>query len=426
MRGKLVLSLLAVGALGAGGAFYLLRHDHAASHAGHDHDHHHGGHAHAAPHDEAPRGPHGGWLLRDGIFQAELAIVAAAGAEEFRAWFVHGGQSLAPGSVKLTVTATRPGSEPEAFMFSAEAGYLRSTATVSEPHSFDLTVVADYSGRTYRWTFSAPELQARIPAAAAARAGLVTEAAGPATLRELLTVYGEVKLNAHRTARATARYDGLVREARKAQGGRVSADEVLAVIETNDTLARLEVKAPIAGTITERHVTAGETVLAAAPLYSLANFDEVWIDLAIPARERGRVRPGQTVLLHGGSEPITATLASLLPAATPDNQALVARVVAANTQGRWHPGLVVKASIVLAETTVPVAVKESGLQTLGDFQVVFSQHGELYQGRPLELGRRSDGFAEVLSGLRAGERYVTQNSFLLKAEIGKAGATHEH
>lgn len=85
-----------------------------------------------------------------------------------------------------------------------------------------------------------------------------------------------------------------------------------------------------------------------------------------------------------------------------------------------------KAEVTLSEETVPVAVRESALQTLADFTVVFSQHGDVYQARPLELGRRSGGLVEVLKGLKAGERYVTENSYLIKADIGKAGAAHEH
>ena len=75
---------------------------------------------------------------------------------------------------------------------------------------------------------------------------------------------------------------------------------------------------------------------------------------------------------------------------------------------------------------VPQLKSVSAVQTLFDFTVVFSQHGDVYQARPLTLGRRGGGFIEVLKGLTAGERYVVENSFLIKADIGKAGASHDH
>ncbi len=62
-----------------------------------------------------------------------------------------------------------------------------------------------------------------------------------------------------------------------------------------------------------------------------------------------------------------------------------------NPERRWRPGLFVKAEITLAEVTVPVAVKASAIQTLFDFTVGFSQHDEIYQARPRELGRRTGG-----------------------------------
>jgi cobalt-zinc-cadmium efflux system membrane fusion protein len=58
--------------------------------------------------------------------------------------------------------------------------------------------------------------------------------------------------------------------------------------------------------------------------------------------------------------------------------------------------------------------------------VVFSRHGDVYQGRPVRLGRRSGEYVEVERGLAAGETYVTEGSYLIKADIAKAGASHDH
>jgi len=130
--------------------------------------------------------------------------------------------------------------------------------------------------------------------------------------------------------------------------------------------------------------------------------------------------------LDDGAPAAAGPIAWLAPTSSSEAQTLVARVVLPNPDARWRPGLFVKADITLATHAVPVAVRESALQTLFDFTVVFTQHGEVYQARPLELGRRSGGYVEVLKGLAAGERYVTENSFLIKADIGKSGASHDH
>jgi cobalt-zinc-cadmium efflux system membrane fusion protein len=425
MKLKLPLTILAILALGGGLAYFLLANGTAGTAAadGHD-DHGHDEHAE----EEEEKGPHGGRLLTDGNFVMELAIFEQGVPPEFRAWFIKDGQPVAPGSVKLTVELKRPGGVTDTYTFTPESDYLRGNAEVYEPHSFDYSISAEHAGLSHRWEFAAPEMQVTISADAAQLAGVVAEPAGPATMSETLSVYGQVKLNANKVARAVPRFGGIVREARKALGDTVTADEVVALVETNQSLATIEVKAPLAGIIVDRDVNAGETVPDGTALYTIADLADVWVDLNVPKRDQARVKVGQSVVIHAddGGADATGTISWISPVSSAEAQTLIARVVLANPEQRWRPGLFVKAQISLSEERVPVAVKESALQTLFDFTVVFSQHGDLYQARPLELGRRGGGYVEVLKGLKAGERYVTENSFLIKADIGKSGASHDH
>ncbi len=80
----------------------------------------------------------------------------------------------------------------------------------------------------------------------------------------------------------------------------------------------------------------------------------------------------------------------------------------------------------IAEHPVPLAVKRSGLQSFRDFTVVYAQIGDEYEVRMLDLGRQDREWIEVLGGLEPGTRYVTENSYVLKADIEKTGATHDH
>jgi membrane fusion protein, heavy metal efflux system len=424
MSWKLPVTILAVLALGGAGAYFLIHQNPAPAAAG-GHDHH--GHEESAT-AEVEKGPHGGRLLQDGNFTVELAIFEQGVPPEFRAWFTSAGKPVAPGAVKLEVELKRPGGAVDRFTFTPEGDYARGSAEVAEPHSFDYSILAEHAGISHLWEFAAPEMQSTISAAAATRAGVVVEAVGPATIVDSLVVYGQVKLNANKIARAVPRFAGIVREARKAIGDTVSAGEVVALVETNQSLVSIEVKAPIAGVIVERDVNAGETVVDAATLYTIADLSDVWIDLNIPRRDHARVKVGQLVkiLADDGGTPATGKIDWIAPTGSAEAQTLTARVVLPNPEQRWRPGLFLKAEVTMAEMTVPVAVKTSALQTLFAFTVVFSQHGEIYQARPLLLGRRSGGYVEVLKGLKAGERYVTGNSFLIKADIGKSGASHDH
>jgi cobalt-zinc-cadmium efflux system membrane fusion protein len=91
-----------------------------------------------------------------------------------------------------------------------------------------------------------------------------------------------------------------------------------------------------------------------------------------------------------------------------------------------RPGQFVRGRITLAEHAVPLAVRLAALQRFRDFQVIFARIGDTYEVRMLELGRRDSEWVEVLGGLAPGTEYVTANSYLIKADIEKSGASHDH
>jgi cobalt-zinc-cadmium efflux system membrane fusion protein len=87
--------------------------------------------------------------------------------------------------------------------------------------------------------------------------------------------------------------------------------------------------------------------------------------------------------------------------------------------------LYVTAEILLGTTALPLGVKSEALQTLDERTVVFVHEGDGFEPRPVEVGRNDGDVTEILSGISAGERYATKNSFILKAELGKGEAGHE-
>jgi cobalt-zinc-cadmium efflux system membrane fusion protein len=109
-----------------------------------------------------------------------------------------------------------------------------------------------------------------------------------------------------------------------------------------------------------------------------------------------------------------------------ETRTATAHVAIDNSDGLWRPGIFVTVRLVQEEFTVSVAVRSEAIQRIRDWDVVFIQDGNLYEARPLELGRRGEEWVEVLAGLSAGQRYVSKNSFLIKADILKSGATHDH
>ncbi len=136
---------------------------------------------------------------------------------------------------------------------------------------------------------------------------------------------------------------------------------------------------------------------------------------------------GQPVRIRAAThDAVTETVIDRLLPLTTRGQSVVARASIANPDGSWRPGMAVEGDVTLDERQASLAVKESGLQRFRDFTVVFAQIGETYEVRMLELGTRDGEYVEVLSGLKPGTSYVTEQSFLIKADIDKSGASHDH
>ena len=104
----------------------------------------------------------------------------------------------------------------------------------------------------------------------------------------------------------------------------------------------------------------------------------------------------------------------------------VARVALDNRDRRWVAGQYLQGQVQVRSIQVPLAVKRAGLQAFRDFTVVFEQVGDTYEVRMLELGRQDETWIEVLGGLKPGVKYVAANSYLIKADIEKSGASHDH
>ena len=78
---------------------------------------------------------------------------------------------------------------------------------------------------------------------------------------------------------------------------------------------------------------------------------------------------------------------------------------------------------VSPESTVYEALQMMNEKHIGS---VFVKEGEEYRFAPLTLGRSDGKYIEVISGIRAGQEYVSKNSYLIKADIEKSEAEHEH
>lgn len=263
---------------------------------------------------------------------------------------------------------------------------------------------------------------ARISDAAAARVGIRRAVAGPAEIRERLPLYGTVKPNAERVREVVARFPGAIRSVGKAIGDSVAKGETLATIESNDSLQTYAVAAPMAGTITAREADPGEQA-GSEVLFSITDLSTVWVELSLFPADVAKVKRGQPVEIASADGRLKGEGRIELVGALGDaaSQSLTARVGLDNAARQWTPGLFVNAQVALGHDAVAVAIEPGALQTLDGLPTVFVPVAGGYAPRAVSLGRSDGERIEILSGLAAGDAYVAAGSFVVKAELGKAG-----
>jgi cobalt-zinc-cadmium efflux system membrane fusion protein len=236
-----------------------------------------------------------------------------------------------------------------------------------------------------------------------------------------------VHANGNRLAHIVPRFPGIAVEVRANAGDRVEAGDTLAVIESSDSLANYTLKTLIGGVVLSKHLTRGEAVDREKQAFVIADLSTVWVELSVYQRELPQLALGQRVHVHAGSQGSAAdgAISYLTPAVDPVTRSATARVVLENPERRFLPGMFVTAHVLDPEPA-QVAVPREAIQSIEGRHGVFVATPGGFALREVALGREGETTSEVLSGLAAGERIAVTHTFLLKAELARAEATHEH
>lgn len=385
------------------------------------------GEAHEAAAAEYERGPHRGRLLRDGDFALEITLYEEGPAPLFRLYAYKEDKPVDPKGVQVSIALTRLGPKIDRFTLVPEADYLTSPAIVTEPHSFDVSVAATYEGKAHKWAYSSYEGRTTITADAARAGGVTTERAASAMLGETLPINGRVEIIPEGQSDVIARYPGRVVSLNAELGQRVRRGQILARVESSESLQTYAVTAPIAGVIVKKNVTTGG-MTGNEPILVVADPTKLHAEFFLYPRDAERVRVGQRVevVSLAGDHRLVSAVEAILPTADLTNQTLIAHVHLTNPGEAWRPGLGVKGVVSVGTTAAPLAVRTKAIQPFRDFEVVYAKVGNTYEVRMLEIGRRTPEWTEVLGGLEPGTEYVVDGAFLIRADIDKSGASHDH
>lgn len=255
--------------------------------------------------------------------------------------------------------------------------------------------------------------------------------AGPKIIEITRDILGKIVPNANKTIYIYPRYSGIVQKMTKFLGDEVHEGELLAKIESNQTLQSYDVTAPFSGYIVRKKANPGEFIQTGSPIYQLADLSTIWVHLFVYRDNAELIKKGQTVLVYDKSKPAKSAISQIdyvSPLGVEHSQTMMARTVLNNKTDDliWLPGLYVNTKVVIEKKRVPVAVKNDAIQPFEGKKVVFVKTKKGFEPKACQFGLEGQNYTEVKKGLNAGDEYVAENSFILKAELEKNSTSHSH
>ncbi len=216
----------------------------------------------------------------------------------------------------------------------------------------------------------------------------------------------------------------------------MSAEAIERVAETRELEPIFDVKAPIAGQVVEREVTLGELVGPdREALLVIADMAKLWVLADVPETRLRDIAVGaraRVLLGSGGDHWCEGVLSFISPSINPASRSVQVRIEPTDRHPELRPGVFAQAEIETDsahEREPRLAIPDAAVQMVEGSSAVFvpvpGEEGTFVR-RSVTVGAAIGGLVPVLSGLAEGELYVSAGSFILKAELGKSSAEHDH
>lgn len=387
-----------------------------------------GDHNHEAnePHEEFERlGPNGGKLLVQDHFALEVTMYDNGIHQEIRVFAYDDNHMIEPEQLKLSMILKRL-DDHNALNFSVEENYWVSQQSIYEPHSFEVSINAIYQGKEYSWLYDNFEDRTVISDRMLSLSNIKTEISGNKTLNKIDTLFGVIEVPTHQVFTVITPYDSIVQDVHVQLGDNVRKGQPLLTVENVRSLQSYVVKSPGSGEITSFNVSIGNKT-GNTPLLEISDLSKVWVNLSAFPENVEKMKVHQPISVYDLHHHKTegGKLTYVAPAMTGGHIAR-ARALIDNTKRHWRPGMHVKADVVTGSINSSVSIKKSALQTLDGNTVVFAKFGNTFEARPVKTGISDGSYIEIIEGLKTGVEYVSENSFVVKADILKSGASHDH
>lgn len=187
-----------------------------------------------------------------------------------------------------------------------------------------------------------------------------------------------------------------------------------------------DIRSPIAGRVTSRNLVLGQAVGTDKDVFTVADLSTVWAEIAIAPHDFAFAKEGQKVRVQSGTQRAEGKIVALSPVIDPETRSAKAIAEIDNAAGTWKLGDFVAVQLIGGTQEVNLIVPRDALQTIKGNKAVFVSEGGGFKLRPVTIGRDDSDNVEILAGLEFGETIAVKNTFVLKAELGKAEAEHQH
>ncbi|MBC8215433.1 MAG: efflux RND transporter periplasmic adaptor subunit [Candidatus Marinimicrobia bacterium] len=259
--------------------------------------------------------------------------------------------------------------------------------------------------------------------------GIQIGTASGGVLEQKIELPGEIQIDPDRLAHITPRFDGVIKEVFKQMGESVKKDDLLAIIESNESLTTYELHSSMDGVIIDMHFTKGETAQRPDHFFAVADLSEVWVNLSVYQKFLSKISLGQPVKITVNSAfSQIGKISYVSPTLDEHTRTATARVVLRNEDGKFRPGQFITGNVVVHQSIFDVIIPKTALETIDGKSVVFVKNQNGFEPVAVEIGKENQNNVEIISGLNAGQKYVSEGGFILKAQLAKGsfGGGHGH
>ncbi|MCB0334463.1 MAG: efflux RND transporter periplasmic adaptor subunit, partial [Bdellovibrionales bacterium] len=186
-----------------------------------------------------------------------------------------------------------------------------------------------------------------ISGAKAEKAGVTISKAVRGSLSREIVLPGEVVVNGDSLVHVAPRFAGTLKKVKKHIGESVSAGDLLAIVQSNESLSAYEIHSDTAGVVIDKDASVGEFVTNDKIIFTIANFDTVWVNAAVHTKDLSYIKEGLTASVESKNISLsqTARIDYIRPTLSEITRTALVRIVLDNSSKKWLPGMFVKVVI---------------------------------------------------------------------------------